>query len=141
MNKFQNIQTGFNDQKRETINLQEKLKAIQSQLEREKAKNKAMMKRIKLEAANNENSTEDVIWFNNNNNNLNNNNNNKEDPRPATAASNRTTSANTSMSVNHTADEKKVKWLNKTVKLRHEIAKLQKENSKMKQVSKLNFQV
>ena len=67
MNKFQNIQTGFNDQKRETENLQDKLKAIQSQLEREKAKNKAMMKRIKLEAANNVDSTEDVIWFNNNN--------------------------------------------------------------------------
>ena len=66
---------------------------------------------------------------------LNNNNNNKDDPRPKTAASNHTTSANTSMSVNHTADEKKVKWLNKTVRLRHEIAKFQKENSRMKQVS------
>ena len=109
------------------------------------------MKRIKFEANNNNdnNDTDNgVIWLNNKNNN--NNFINKDDIRPATAATNRPTTANfnvprestltsspsalSAFSCTHTVDERKVKLLNKTVKLKSEISKLQKENVKMKQV-------
>lgn len=144
--QYQAVEKEFKSQKREVIQLQDQLKAIQSQLDREKAKNKAMMKKIKLEAANNfnnnnnTNNNDDVIWFSNN---LPNHVKNHEkdlnlvaSSRPATAASNRpsTAASNTAFSCSHVADERKVKLLNKTVKLKNEISKLQKENQKMKEV-------
>ena len=136
--QYQVVEKEFKSQKREVIQLQDQLKAIQSQLEREKAKNKAMMKKIKLEANNNNNNSnnnDDVIWFSNN---LPNNHvkNEMASSRPATAASNRpsTATSNTAFSCSHVADERKVKLLNKTVKLKNEISKLQKENQKMKEV-------
>ena len=94
----------------------EDLKSLKNQLEREKAKNKAMIKRLRHSEGN---SNHDVIWMQQNNNELENN------PRPST----------TIVSAKGDPMDRKVKLLNKTVKnLRMEIAELQRENYTMRKV-------
>ena len=96
------------------------LKSLKAQLEREKAKNKAMLKRLKEDQHNDQ-----VIWMSQKQQQESNNNENSS--RPSTSI--------ISAKVDHQAADRKVKLLNKTVKnLRMEIAELQKQNYTMKQV-------
>ena len=97
------------------------LKSLKAQLEREKAKNKAMLKRLKEDQHNDQ-----VIWMSQKQQQESNNNENSSS-RPSTSI--------ISAKVDHQAADRKVKLLNKTVKnLRMEIAELQKQNYTMKQV-------
>ena len=100
------------------------LKSLKAQLEREKAKNKAMLKRLKNSNQDGSNQNNDVIWMNNN---VENEVQNSNYTRPSTTTI-------ISAKVDPTSD-RKVKVLNKSVKnLRMEIAELQKQNHTMKQV-------
>ena len=143
--------TSMKSQNKEFKETNESLKGLKSQLEREKAKNKALMKRLK-------NDENDVIWVQKTDLNKNEIGVRKSEEmvrkreemegnlagghvtesrghvtesRPAT-----TTSAFSAKDPN----ERKIKLLNKTVKsLRADIANLQRENYNMKQVCVFYF--
>lgn len=98
----------------------EDLKAVKSQLDREKAKNKALMKKYKSTETNNNN---DVIWMQTTNL-----PEMMPEIRPITAA----------LTSNMNNEEKKLKMLNKTLKsLRAEVANLQADKAKLTKV--VNF--
>lgn len=97
--------------------LRENLKATNVQLDRERAKNRGILKKLK----NGSNADDqEIIW-------LNQDDSNKEEmPRPATTASNFS---------GKDPNERKIKFLNKTLKsLRLENSKLERDNSNMRQV-------
>ena len=124
------------------------LQAIKGQLDRERAKNKALMKRLKSDDSTKSNG--DIIWIQKDQN--------RNDIRPPTAtaamqpspviASPKATASvsdsrpatTTALAYSAKADrdpnERKIKLLNKTVKsLRADIAHLQRENYNMRQVT------
>lgn len=100
----------------------EDLKAVKSQLEREKAKNKALMKKYN----NNNNNNQDVIWMQTTN---------LDQQMPEIRPQTTTLTSNNN-------EDKKIKMLNKTMKsLRAEVANLQADKSKLTKVSLLKLVV
>ena len=113
----------FKTQQDELRQASENLRTIKGQLEREKAKNKVMLKQLKTTAPESEsNNNEDIIWIHKDQN----RNEMKETSRPATTTANVTAKD---------PNERKIKLLNKTLKsLRVDISNLQKDNANMRQV-------
>ncbi len=132
-----NSQLGqYKSQDKELQTTSDQLKAVKGQLEREKAKNKAMMKKIHEQDA----EKSDVIWMIQDQKTDQNKNviNSKAEPqRPTTSESRPGTAAlNSSSSAKDPSERQRIKVLNKTIKsLRVDISNLQKDNHNMKQVT------